>query len=215
MGLHHAMEAVYELQRRLHDPELADAEVEDAIAAVRALDARHLSRVDEVNAAFAETWRPADRPPVAVHRRAVADILQAAAAVAIAGGHIGVLLRCLRMLDVGTALHSQPVIAWSAGAMALADTVVLFHDLAVHSPGHAEVYERGLARCHGILPLPHARQRLRIDDQRRMAVLARRFAPARCLVLEQGTRVDCPDGRCDATGSTGVGHDGTLVTLAS
>ena len=42
---------------------------------------------------------------------------------------------------------------------------------------------------HGVVALPHARRRLRVGDPIRMSVLARRFAPARCLVLDDVTRV--------------------------
>ena len=38
--------------------------------------------------------------------------------------------------------------------------------------------------------LPHARARLLLDDPRRMAVFARRFGPARCVLLEAGTRIE-------------------------
>ena len=41
----------------------------------------------------------------------------------------------------------------------------------------------------GVVALPHARRRLRVSDPIRMSVLARRFAPARCLVLDDVTRV--------------------------
>ncbi len=45
------------------------------------------------------------------------------------------------------------------------------------------------------MPLPHARRRLRVDDPVRLAVLARRFAPARCVVLDDGVRLPLgPDG---------------------
>ncbi len=42
--------------------------------------------------------------------------------------------------------------------------------------------------------LPHARRRLRVDDRNRMGVLARRFGPARCVVLDDGVRVDLGPG---------------------
>jgi hypothetical protein len=193
LRLHHAIEAVYELQRRIGDPEIARVALEDAVGAVRALDAGHLARVAEVHAAFHEAWPPHERPVIAAHRAEVAQRIGDADAVAIAGGHVGVLLSCLHLFNVGPALGQRPVVAWSAGAMAVSETVVLFHDLALHSPGHAEVYDHGLALCRGVVPLPHARRRLRIDDRRRMAVLARRFAPARCVVLDDGARLDCRD----------------------
>ena len=82
------------------------------------------------------------------------------------------------------------MIAWSAGAMALADRIVLFGDRSPRGPGHAEVYGSGLSLLRDVVLLPHARARLLLDDTPRMAVFARRFAPARCVPLEAGTRID-------------------------
>ena len=102
---------------------------------------------------------------------------------------MGVLADVLHLFNVAAALRS-PVIAWSAGAMALAERIVLFHDRAPQGPGHPEVYASGLSVLRGIVPLPHARARLLLDDRPRMAVFASRFAPARCVLLESGTRMD-------------------------
>jgi hypothetical protein len=88
------------------------------------------------------------------------------------------------------------VIAWSAGAMALTEQVVLFHDYVPHGVAQTEVSGEGLGVLHDLVLLPHARRRLRVEDQVRMSVLARRFEPARCLVLDDGVRVDLPaDGQ--------------------
>ena len=65
--------------------------------------------------------------------------------------------------------------------------------------GGDEVYDEGLGLVPGAVLLPHARRRLRIDDPVRMGVLARRFAPARCVVLDDGVRLDLgPDGALPA-----------------
>ena len=52
-------------------------------------------------------------------------------------------------------LRRSPVIAWSAGAMALADRIVLFHDRSPHGPGHPEVYGSGLSVVRDVVLLPH------------------------------------------------------------
>ena len=82
------------------------------------------------------------------------------------------------------------LIAWSAGAMALTGRVLLFHDRAPHDPSHAEFLDTGLDWVRGCVLLPHARRRLRTDDPRRMAELAFRAAPARCVILDDGVRLD-------------------------
>ena len=128
---------------------------------------------------------------IAVHRAEVADLLGSAAALIVAGGDVGVLAEVLHLFNVAAALESA-VIAWSAGAMALADRIVLFGDRSAHGPGHPEVYGSGLSVVRDVVLLPHAKARLLLDDAPRMAVFAQRFAPARCVLLEAGTGWSCP-----------------------
>ena len=67
----------------------------------------------------------------------------------------------LRLFAVG---RPPAVVAWSAGAMALTERVMLFHDRAAHGPSHAEFADVGLGWVPGAVLLPHARRRLRVDD---------------------------------------------------
>ncbi len=194
LRLDHALQAVYALQRhRAADP-LRSQEVAAAVAAVRDLDAAHLRRANEARLEFFGRLKPHDRQAIAEHRSAVAAALTQAGALVLAGGHVGVLAEVLHLFNVAAALKSTlngtPVIAWSAGAMALTDRIVLFHDRAPQGPGHPEVWGSGLSLVRQAVLLPHARARLLLDDTPRMAVLARRFAPARCVLLEAGTRVE-------------------------
>jgi peptidase E len=184
LRLDYALRAVYAVQRRS-----AEA-VPDAVAAVRELDTEYLRRVNEARLEFFDRLRPHDRPVIAENRAAVSAVLADAAALVIAGGHVGVLAEVLHLFNVAAALNGAPVIAWSAGAMALTDRIVLFHDRAPQGPGHPEVYGSGLSLLRDVVLLPHARARLRLPDTRRMTVFARRFAPARCVPLEAGTRID-------------------------
>jgi hypothetical protein len=126
------------------------------------------------------------------------------AAVIVAGGHVNVLADVLHLFNVAAALNAEardpagdpagrPVIAWSAGAMALTERIVLFHDRAPQGPGHPEVYSAGLSVLRDVVLLPHARTRLLLDDVPRMAMFARRFEPARCVLLDNGTRIDTDD----------------------
>ena len=103
----------------------------------------------------------------------------------LAGGRVDVLAHVLHLFNVAAAIRS-PVIAWSAGAMALAERIVLFGDRAPQGPGFPEVHGSGLSLVRGAVLLPHARARLRLDDAPRMAVMARRFAPDRCVLLDPG-----------------------------
>jgi hypothetical protein len=107
----------------------------------------------------------------------------------VAGGHVDTLLWVLELFRVAANLPGQ-VVAWSAGAMALTSRIVLFHDRVAHGPAQSEVLAPGLGVLDGVVLLPHARRRLRTDDPVRMSVLARRFAPAACVVLDDGMTLD-------------------------
>jgi hypothetical protein len=62
----------------------------------------------------------------------------------------------------------------------------------------------GLGLFPGIVPLPHARKRLHTEDADCMSRLARRFAPATCVPLDAGSRIDW-------NGKTWTAHAKTLV----
>ncbi len=83
-----------------------------------------------------------DRP---ASRGGGADPASTPQAVVVAGGHVGELTRVLHLFCVEPHLP-QVVIAWSAGAMALSERVVLFHDFVPHGVAQTEVFERGARR---------------------------------------------------------------------
>jgi hypothetical protein len=223
LRLDYALQAVYALLRHGgSDDQLRVDAVAEAVAAVRELDAAHLRRVNSARGEFFERLQPHDRPVIAEHRAVVADVLGDAAALVMAGGHVGVLADVLHLFNVAAALHGEaphspaqgaPVIAWSAGAMALADRIVLFHDRAPQGPGHPEVYGSGLSALRDVVLLPHARARMLLDDTPRMAVFARRFAPARCVLLEQGTRIDADGDSACPPGTRVLAEDGRVSVL--
>jgi hypothetical protein len=214
LRLDHALRAVYALQRRSGDELHAEA-IAAAVAAVRELDAAHLRRVNGVRGEFFAELRPHDRPVIAGHRAEVAGILRQAAALVIAGGHVGVLTDVLHLFNVAAAVSAAPVIAWSAGAMALTDRIVLFGDRNPQGPGHAEVYGSGLSVLRDVVLLPHARSRMLLDDAPRMAVFARRFGPGRCVLLDTGTRIEF-DSASDSSwppGTRVLAGDGHVTAL--
>ena len=211
LRLDHALQAVYAIQRRSGGQRLRASVLAEAIGAVRELDAAHLRRVSAVRGEFYQRLPPHDRAVIAEHRADVAGLLRDAAAVVIAGGHVGVLAEVLHLFNVAAALNGAPVIAWSAGAMALADRIVLFHDRSPQGPGHAEVYGSGLSLVRDVVLLPHARARLLLDDTARMAVFARRFGSARCVLLEAGTRIDISADGGWPPGVRVLGEDGHMT----
>jgi hypothetical protein len=209
--LDHALQAVSAVASRPDGHANTQAmAMEDALAAVRLLDATHVSRVQELHAGFYETWRPEERGAIAGHREEVRGLLADAECLVVAGGHVGDLLRVLHLFHLSPHLPGR-VVAWSAGAMALTPRVVLFHDRAAQGASLTEVFDAGLGVVPGLVLLPHARRRLRTDDHLRMSVLARRFAPSTCLVLDDGVRVDLgPDGALPPDARV-LGDDGRIT----
>ena len=189
------MGALTELTTRTGDSSALRSARRAALGDVRRLDRQHLAATAAEHERFARRWRDPERASVAPHAAAVAHAIAGADALLVAGGHVAVLLNRMRMFDIGSLLRNKPVIAWSAGAMALSDRVVLFHDSPPQGAAHAEILEPGLGIIPGIVALPHAHQRLALDDQHRVGEFARRFAPAKCLALEHGSLARWHDGQ--------------------
>ena len=183
------------------DPAAPDAlhapEIEGAIAGVRAVDEDYLARIAALDAEMADRIAARNRPSIERHREELADVLEEVGALLIAGGHVGTLLNRLRLFDVLGLAPNKPLVAWSGGAMVVAERVVLFHDSPPQGPGDPEVYAPGLGLVNGIVPLPHARHRLRLGDSARIALFARRFAPDVCATLDDGERIDGVAGGAD------------------
>jgi hypothetical protein len=187
--LDHALVAAYAIGHgKENRPRFSEAALMDAIEVIRLIDDQHLNRVRAAHHAFYSAWRPEERPVIAHHREEVRRVLTQTQAIVVAGGHVGELVRVLHLFRVEPHLP-RVVIAWSAGAMALSERVILFHDFVTHGVAQTEVFGEGLGVVRGLVPLPHMRRRLRVDDRVRMSVLARRFAPARCVVLDDGVRI--------------------------
>lgn len=197
--LDHANAAARAISVRHVDEALLAEEHQVSMAVIRRLDYKHLARCAEVNAEFEARWQPLGRPHVARHRGELAAILERTSAVVIAGGHVAVLLNRLRMFDVAALFGARPVVGWSAGGMVLTERVVLFHDQPPYGQPLAEVLDAGLGLAPGVVVLPNPRLRLRLDEPARVAHYAQRFAPASCVALDHGARLDFRDGA--ATGS--------------
>jgi Peptidase family S51 len=214
--LAHGMAACAHLARDPAPDTDSRAALDEALEQVRALDAAHLARLREVHGEFAARWKPAEREAVAHERAEIAKLMDESTAVAIAGGHVAILLNRLRQFGIAELLGGRAVFAWSAGAMAISERVVLFHDLAVHGPGWPEVLEEGLAIVKGVVPLPHARRRLKLDDPVRVSLMARRFAPALCAALDDGASlVVQPDGWKAGAGASRLEATGEVAPMVA
>lgn len=194
LRLGHVMEGTRQLLKRRGEDRILGPERVEALEDVRGLDRRHLERIRVVNAEFEDQWNPGIRPAVMTERAEVEQMIRRSSAIAIAGGHVAVLLNRLRLFGIGPLAVGRPVIAWAAGAMAISERVILFYDDPPHGPGNAEVLDEGLGLVRNIVPLPHAGTRLKLEDRSRVALFASRFGPAECLTLDPGARLDWQDG---------------------
>lgn len=228
IGLMKAAEALREIQaRESRDQRVREMAVDDVLAIMRDMDERHRHRVEQVHEEFYATYQPEHRPTVIEARFLVGRRIADCDAVVIPGGHVGVLLGSLHIANLGPALAAptpategdpdpaptlyRPIIAWGAGAMALTERVLLFHDDSVVSPGVSEVLMDGLGLTRGLVALPNASARLEVRNRLRMTVLAQRCVPRLPLLLDLGAQVTLTAGGELPTGARVVDHEGRIV----
>jgi hypothetical protein len=207
-------EAARRLLEQEGDELLLAPERDDALNALSRLDAHHLERVAAIDREFESAWRPGERPAVRSHIAAIDRQVGSVEALAIAGGHVAVLLNRLRLFGLADRLDGRALFAWSAGAMAACERIVLFHDSPPQGQGVPEVLESGLGLVRGVIALPHARRRLRLGDRSRVALFARRFAPDRVLAFEDGGHLQFRDGKSsDPRGVLRLDESGDVTPL--
>ncbi len=164
---------------------LVTRERQEAMDAVRDLDREHLRKIREIARGHWQKWKPVERPAVSRHREEISALLAQCDTLLIAGGHVGVLLNRLRMFELGPLIGHLDLVAWSAGAMALSEQVVLFHDFTPEGAIDEELFDAGLSACRGLMVFPDGSNRLALDDRVRVGQLARRMRPARCVSLDE------------------------------
>ena len=208
--------AARKLMRTRAEPELLRLEQRAAITQLRALDAHHLRRIRGIHQNFNQRRAGLEIPRARAQRETVLQIVEKAGLVLIAGGHVAVLLNRIRLFGLDQSLAQKPVIAWSAGAMAMSERIVLFHHLAPQGKRDAELLDAGLGIVRRRVLLPHASTRLDWSNRRRMALFSRRFSPATCCTLDNGSMIHLENGRVIATsGSSVVMRTGRKRALTS
>ncbi|MBD2760608.1 hypothetical protein IEE94_13965 [Yimella sp. cx-573] len=203
LGLSHTVQFLNELRTRTSgSAALRELAVADAVQVLRGMDKQHIARVGEIQASFYAKYPPHERPAIVRHRHEVAQLMADAGAVILAGGHIIELLDALHLFNLNAAGFGRlPIVAWSAGAMAITSRVVLFDEHSVRGPGCSEVFDHGLGVLTGVTVFPSAKQRLRTGDRQNMGLLAQRFAPSVCVPLDPGARVVIEHGTLPADAS--------------
>ena len=214
--LEHELAAAHVIRTRRAPPDILADELAASIDSIRELDQWHLAQCARVRDEFDQAWRPHERRAVARHRREIEQVLAGCAALAVAGGHVASLLNRMLLFGVGDLLDGQWVFAWTAGAMALGERVVLFHDSPPQGPGAAEVLDRGLGLVKNVVPLPHPETRLRLDERDRVSLMAQRFSPGACVALPARSHVTLREGRFEAPHEVSVLRaDGAVEALAT
>ncbi|MEO7754520.1 MAG: Type 1 glutamine amidotransferase-like domain-containing protein [Terracoccus sp.] len=211
--LQSAVDAVEAVAHRTSLHTTGEVAEEAAVAAVRDVDAWYAGELATLHAALDAAAPREESGPIGWHRGEINAIIDDSAAVVVAGGNVRTLLRTLHVFDVRLPAD-KPVVAWSAGAMALTDQVVLFHDFTPQGVTAAEVHDVGLGRVSGVIALPHAKRRLRLDDKPRMALMARRFPDRDLVLLDDGAVVRVPEGSSGApAGARVLDQRGTVSAV--
>ena len=206
--------AARRMLREAGDSELVASEQRHAIAQLRALDRHHLHRSESIWRDFVDAYNPDSHRELARQARELGEIFDRCAGVVITGGNVAILINRMRLFGIDKLLDKRHVIAWSAGAMALAERVVLFHDLSPEGRRDAEVLGAGCGVIPGYVFLPNTNQRLRTGDKLRIELLSRRFSPDTCVALDNGAELRIDDsGVQQASVVRRLNHDGRFVKL--
>lgn len=212
--LEYALEAERTIRQRAAPPAILAEQADECANAIRELDDWHLQLCARIREEFEARWSLASRPSVARHRAEIAALLEGCSAVAIAGGQVATLLNRLLLFGIAELIGSRPIFAWQAGAMALSERVVLFHDSPPQGPGAAEVLDEGLGLLPGVVVLPQPEQRLDLTDRDRVQRMVRRFQPRRCLALPARSWAIWRDGKIDDLHEVvELGLDGSATPL--
>jgi hypothetical protein len=210
------------LDHRDEAPDLVDVELVRAIDMVRDIDDQMLASLRDARVAFPRMARSIEHADVRALHDEAARIIADADTIVVAGGHVAVLLNRLQFFGIDRLLQEaleagKAVIAWSAGAMVMTNRIALYYDDPPDGPAEAEVLDTGLGFLEGVVLYPHAHRRLRLHDAHKVARLARRFAPADSIGLENGAWLEqTPEGwanRGDPSSAFRLRIDGAMDFL--
>jgi len=187
--------AAHDIIRSRNAPEDVEAQEQEAsLNALKTLDQYHVDDCADIHQRFEMETSLATRPEVVRHREELREILSRCRSLAIAGGHVATIYNRLAFFGLTDALDGHTVFAWSAGAMAICDRIVLYHDSPPQGSGASQVLSRGVGWVPNLVFLPEPEKRLRRDPNR-VSVLASRFRPARTFAVPTGAYLVCEDDR--------------------
>ena len=177
------------------DRALIAAEQRHAMAQLRALDQHHLLGVRKIQDAFYDAFDPRRNEALAEHAAEIEDVVAGCETVLVTGGNVAIILNRMRLFGVERLLAGKHLVAWSGGAMALSDRIVLFHDRTPIGRRDPEVLVDGIGAIPGFVFLPDAARRLKRKDRTRTRLMSRRFSPATCAALYSGAVLRFEGGR--------------------
>lgn len=213
LRLERTFDAALDIGRKSAGTDLEADEQRLSMEQIRRIDQEHLERVSALREAHELQMRPLERAAIIKHRKELENILDSVGIIAIAGGHVAVLMNRLRMFGVKDLLNDHALVAWSGGAMVTGERVVLFHESPPEGFGISEVLEQGIGLHAGVLPLPNPKLRLKLDEPLRVSWLSRRYAPSKCVAMDQGEFVQFDGQRWfGEVGTTLLKADGTVGT---
>lgn len=185
-----------------------------AISQLRALDKHHLRQIRKINSRYDEHFNQARHTALAENIAEIREQLNGVNTILITGGNVVVLMNRLSLFELKPALKERNIVAWSAGAMVLCDRIVLFHDRLPQGRRDAEVMGEGLGLVTDTVILPDAENRIRNNDLVRTSLFGRRFSPATCLTLDNGSALHVRQGKiryCESVRH--VSRDGRLIAV--
>ncbi len=209
-----ALEAHRVIQSRSAPAEVHNVEEAVALAALQTLDSYHLENCMDIMRRFETETNLFERPEVKRHREEIAGIMQRCSSLAISGGHVATIINRLRLFGLSGFIDGHIVYAWSAGAMAISDRIVLYHDNPPQGPGAAEILTEGMGWVPGMVILPEPEKRLRMTESNRVSTLASRFRPARSLAFPGGAHLVWDGERItESSGIVELGINGRITPL--
>ncbi len=196
------------------DADMLAAEQRHAISQLRALDRHHLHRTEAIRRDFDERYNAIANEQLRHNAEEIRALLERVAGVIITGGNVAVLLNRMRLFGVDELIAGLPIIAWSAGAMVLAERVVLFHDRTPQGRRDPELLGTGCCLVSGYVVLPDTASRLRERDKLRIETMSRRFSPDSCIALDSGALLHLDGGTIvGAESARHLNRNGRLVRV--
>ena len=174
--------------------DIYDQDEIEACQHVQEIDNRCVTRLEEIRDDFSALQQPWLHETAIPLFENIAYTFSQCAAIVITGGNVAVLRNRMYFFGLEHLLREaldegRHIFAWSAGAMALTDRIVLYYDDPPLGVRYPEILDTGLGLLNDTILLPHASTRLKLSDPERIEKFARRFEPATCICLENGAHI--------------------------